>query len=55
MVDLSAGNLWRTATNGVLIAVGSISAVLGVIGMALPLVPGIPFLILAGICFAAVK
>lgn len=44
-----------TIKNAVLVAVGTICVGLGVIGILLPLIPGVPFLILAGICFNAVQ
>jgi len=37
--------------NAVLIATGAVCVVLGVIGLILPLVPGIPFLLMSAACF----
>ncbi|MDF5728586.1 MAG: hypothetical protein PUP92_11255 [Rhizonema sp. PD38] len=43
--------LWKAIKNPVLAVVGTVSVIVGVGGMILPLVAGIPFLILAGVCF----
>ncbi len=45
----------KTIKNAALVAVGTVSLVLGIAGILLPLVPGTPFLILAGICFSMVE
>ncbi|OKH52297.1 hypothetical protein NIES2101_14950 [Calothrix sp. HK-06] len=45
----------RTVKNAVLITVGSISLVVGVVGVILPLLPGTPFLILSAFCFSQVE
>ncbi|MEZ5868996.1 MAG: YbaN family protein [Defluviimonas denitrificans] len=37
---------------GVLIAIGLISLALGAIGLFLPLLPTVPFVLLAALCFA---
>lgn len=41
--------------NAALITVGTVSLVIGIAGIILPLLPGTPFLILAGICFSLVE
>lgn len=38
--------------NALLLAIGTISLVLGIIGVILPLMPGTPFIIVAAFCFA---
>ena len=43
--------LWKAIKNPVLAIIGTVSAIAGVSGMILPLVVGIPFLVLAGVCF----
>lgn len=45
----------KTIKNVVLVATGTLCVVLGVIGILLPLVPGIPFLLLAAACFNALE
>lgn len=45
----------KTIKNAVLVATGTLCVVLGVIGILLPLVPGIPFLLLAAACFNALE
>ena len=40
---------------GLLISIGSISVVLGVIGIIVPLLPTTPFLLLAAACYVAVR
>ncbi len=49
------GTVLTNIKNVVLIIVGSISLVIGVIGVILPLVPGTPFLILSTFCFSQVE
>lgn len=41
--------------NAVLVATGTVCVVLGVIGILLPLVPGIPFFLAAAACFNALE
>ncbi len=36
----------------ILIAVGTVSAIVGILGLVLPILPGVPFLILSECCFA---
>jgi uncharacterized protein len=47
--------VWKSIKNTVLAIVGTVSAIIGIIGIFLPLVPGIPFLILAGVCFSMME
>lgn len=37
------------------IVVGSVFTILGVIGILLPLVPGLPFLLVAAFCFSTLE
>lgn len=41
--------------NVALVIAGTVCGILGVIGLLLPLIPGTPFLILAGICFSSIE
>ncbi len=43
--------LWNLIKKPVLAAIGTVSAIVGVTGMIIPVVVGIPLLILAGVCF----
>lgn len=45
----------KTVKNAALITVGTISLVVGVVGVILPLLPGTPFLILSAYCFSQVQ
>lgn len=47
--------IWKAFKNTVLATVGTVSAIIGIIGIFLPLIPGIPFLILAGVCFSMIE
>ena len=47
--------MFKQIRNAARIIVGSLSAVLGVIGIILPLVPGTPFLLLAVACFNSLE
>ncbi|BAZ11956.1 hypothetical protein NIES4071_37840 [Calothrix sp. NIES-4071] len=49
------GAVLTNIKNVVLIIVGSMSLVIGVIGVILPLLPGTPFLILSTFCFSQVE
>ena len=42
----------RHTQKQILIAVGTVSAIVGIIGLFLPILPGVPFLILSESCFA---
>ena len=42
---------FKTTQKQILIAVGTVSLVIGVIGLVVPLLPGVPFLIFAEFCF----
>lgn len=44
-------NILNIMKNTLLLAVGTVSLVLGVVGVILPLIPGTPFLIVAFFCF----
>ena len=39
-------------TRGLWLAAGSLALILGVVGVVLPLLPTVPFLLLAAFCFA---
>ncbi len=45
----------KLAKNAALIAIGTVSLVVGIVGVILPLLPGTPFLLLAAACFGAVE
>ncbi|AFY89124.1 hypothetical protein Chro_3683 [Chroococcidiopsis thermalis PCC 7203] len=45
-------NMLRTLKNVALLVAGTISLVVGIVGVILPILPGTPFLILAFFCFA---
>jgi hypothetical protein len=44
-------NFFKNLQKQVLIAIGTVSLVVGVAGLLLPLLPGVPLLILSEICF----
>jgi uncharacterized protein len=41
--------------NAVRIVAGSVCAVIGVVGLLIPLIPGTPFLLLAATCFSSLE
>ncbi|MFB2767815.1 DUF454 family protein [Pelatocladus sp. BLCC-F211] len=47
--------MFKQMRNAARIVVGSISAVVGVVGILLPLVPGTPFLLVAAACFSSLE
>ncbi|PMB01988.1 hypothetical protein CEN49_26570 [Fischerella thermalis CCMEE 5273] len=47
--------MFKQMRNAARIIVGSISAVIGVVGILLPLIPGTPFLLVAAACFCALE
>ncbi|MFH7030022.1 MAG: DUF454 family protein [Heteroscytonema crispum UTEX LB 1556] len=47
--------MFKQIRNAARIAAGSVCTVLGVIGVLLPLVPGIPFLLVAAACFSSLE
>ncbi|PMB47356.1 hypothetical protein CEN40_08925 [Fischerella thermalis CCMEE 5205] len=47
--------MFKQMRNAARIVVGSISAVVGVVGTLLPLIPGTPFLLLAAACFCTLE
>lgn len=49
------GTFALSIKNVVLIVVGTVSLVIGIVGIILPLVPGLPFLLLAGACFNSLE
>jgi len=44
-------NMLGLIKNALLLAVGTVSLVVGIVGVILPLIPGTPFLILSFFCF----
>lgn len=47
--------MFKTIKNAVLATVGTVCVGVGVIGVLLPLIPGISFLLLAAACFNALE
>ncbi|MCP6760301.1 MAG: YbaN family protein [Fischerella sp. CENA71] len=47
--------MFKQIRNAARIFVGSISAVVGVVGILLPLIPGTPFLLIAAACFSSLE
>lgn len=47
--------MFKQIKNAALLAVGTVCAVLGVVGILLPFVPGTPFLLVAAFCFGALE
>ncbi|WP_016872911.1 DUF454 family protein [Chlorogloeopsis fritschii PCC 9212] len=47
--------MFKQMRNAARIVVGSISAVVGVVGILLPLIPGTPFLLVAAACFSTLE
>ncbi|MBD2500268.1 DUF454 family protein [Anabaena azotica] len=47
--------MFKQIRNAARIVVGTISAIVGVIGIILPLLPGTPFLLLAALCFSTLE
>ncbi|BAZ70633.1 MAG: YbaN family protein [Pelatocladus maniniholoensis HA4357-MV3] len=47
--------MFKQMRNAARIIVGSISTVVGVVGIVLPLIPGIPFLLVAAACFSSLE
>ncbi|MBD2433801.1 MULTISPECIES: DUF454 family protein [Fischerella] len=47
--------MFKQMRNAARIVVGSISAVVGVVGILLPVIPGTPFLLVAAACFCTLE
>lgn len=47
--------MFKQIRNAARIVVGSVCVVLGVVGVLLPLVPGLPFLLVAAACFSSLE
>lgn len=47
--------MFKQMRNGARIVAGVLCSVMGVIGVILPLVPGLPFLLLAAACFSSLE
>jgi len=50
-----ARQTWKTVKNTVLRCFGFGLAAIGLLGLVLPVLPGIPFLLGAALCFAAIE
>jgi uncharacterized protein len=47
--------MFKQIRNAARIVAGTVCAAVGVIGVILPLIPGIPFLILSAACFSSLE